>query len=98
MGALQLTVTGAVLGSAVLHATWNAIAHALHDKLLTFTLIALTYTVGGGVLALLVAGPSRPAQGTLAPLGHKTCAPLVVRVAGGTGESPIKRGGGAAEP
>jgi drug/metabolite transporter (DMT)-like permease len=58
MGALQLTVTGTVLGSAVLHATWNAIAHAVRDKLVTFTLITLTYTVVGGIAVLLVARPS----------------------------------------
>lgn len=66
MGALQLTVTGAVLASAVLHATWNAIAHALRDKLVTFTLIALTYTVAGGVAVLLVASPSPAARPFLA--------------------------------
>jgi drug/metabolite transporter (DMT)-like permease len=66
MGALQLTVTGTVLGSAVLHATWNAIAHAVRDKLVTFTLIALTYTVFGGIAVLLVARPSPAAWPFLA--------------------------------
>jgi drug/metabolite transporter (DMT)-like permease len=66
MGALQLTVTGTVLGSAVLHATWNAIAHAVRDKLVTFTLITLTYTVAGGVAVLLVARPSPAAWPFLA--------------------------------
>lgn len=69
MGGLQLTVTGTVLGSAVLHASWNAIAHAVRDKLVTFTLIALTYTVVGGLAALLVVPPSRAAWPFLAASG-----------------------------
>jgi drug/metabolite transporter (DMT)-like permease len=36
----------------------DAIAHAIRDKLVTFTLIATTYTVVGGVAVLLVARPS----------------------------------------
>ncbi|MFF3581677.1 EamA family transporter [Streptomyces mirabilis] len=38
-------VTAAVLLAAVTHASWNAIAHRINDKLVGFTLIA-----GGGVL------------------------------------------------
>lgn len=38
-------VTVAVLIAAITHASWNAIAHALKDQLLSFTLIS-----GGGVL------------------------------------------------
>lgn len=38
-------VTAAVLLAAVTHASWNAIAHRITDKLVGFTLIA-----GGGVL------------------------------------------------
>jgi drug/metabolite transporter (DMT)-like permease len=44
-------VVGAVLVSAVLHATWNATAHAITDRFLGFTLIGLTCTVGGALLA-----------------------------------------------
>ncbi len=56
-------VTAAVLLAAVTHASWNAIAHRITDKLVGFTLIS-----GGGLLiglALAVfapfpAGPARP--------------------------------------
>lgn len=51
-------VIGAVLVSAVLHASWNAIAHAIRDRFLGFTLIGLTCTLGG---ALLVAFSPVPA-------------------------------------
>jgi len=33
----------------VLHAVWNAIAHAVSDRLLGFALIGLAYVVVGGV-------------------------------------------------
>jgi len=36
----------------VLHAVWNAIAHAVSDRLLGFALIGLAYAVVGGVAAL----------------------------------------------
>lgn len=47
----------AVLGSAVLHATWNAIAHGVADRLVGFTLIGLASTVGGAVAAALTGLP-----------------------------------------
>ncbi|MGX1270529.1 EamA family transporter [Streptomyces phaeoluteigriseus] len=45
-------VTAAVLLAAVTHATWNAIAHRIPDKLTGFTLIS-----GGGLLIGLAAAP-----------------------------------------
>lgn len=45
-------VTAAVLLAAVTHASWNAIAHRITDKLVEFTLIA-----GGGVLIGLALMP-----------------------------------------
>jgi drug/metabolite transporter (DMT)-like permease len=45
-------VTAAVLLAAVTHASWNAIAHRITDKLVAFTLIA-----GGGVLIGLALMP-----------------------------------------
>ncbi|QOV37799.1 EamA family transporter [Streptomyces ferrugineus] len=45
-------VTAAVLLAAVTHASWNAIAHKITDKLVGFTLIA-----GGGVLIGLILMP-----------------------------------------
>ncbi|WP_395105797.1 EamA family transporter [Actinomadura sp. SCN-SB] len=44
---LQLSVSLAVLGAAVVHATWNAIAHGIKDRLVGFTLLG----VGGGLCA-----------------------------------------------
>ncbi|PKW09420.1 EamA-like transporter family protein [Streptomyces sp. 1222.5] len=51
-------VTAAVLLAAVTHASWNAIAHRITDKLVGFTLIS-----GGGVLIGLAVAPfvGRPA-------------------------------------
>jgi uncharacterized membrane protein len=43
----------------VLHAGWNAIAHAISDRLLGFALIGLAYVVVGGVAALVL-GPPPP--------------------------------------
>lgn len=53
-------VAVAVLIAAVTHASWNAIAHAIKDQLLSFTLIS-----GGGLLigALLVCFAPFPATG-----------------------------------
>ncbi|WP_369035208.1 EamA family transporter [Streptomyces adonidis] len=49
------TVTAAVLLAAVTHASWNALAHRITDKLVGFTLIA-----GGGMVIGLVACPFVP--------------------------------------
>jgi drug/metabolite transporter (DMT)-like permease len=43
--------------AAVLHAVWNAIAHAISDRLLGFALIGLAYVVVGGVAALVLGPP-----------------------------------------
>ena len=40
-----------VLLAALLHATWNAMAHAVPDRLIGFALIGTTYLVAGGALA-----------------------------------------------
>lgn len=44
------------LVAAVLHATWNAIAHGVGDRLVGFTLIGVSYTVVAGI-GVLVLGP-----------------------------------------
>ncbi|MCX2732756.1 EamA family transporter [Saccharopolyspora sp. NFXS83] len=49
-------VVVAVLGAALLHAAWNAIAHGMSDRLAGFTLIALSYTAICGV-AVVFTGP-----------------------------------------
>ncbi|MFD9539759.1 EamA family transporter [Streptomyces sp. NPDC060022] len=53
-------VAAAVLAAAITHASWNAIAHAIRDQLLSFTLIS-----GGGALigALLACFVPLPAAG-----------------------------------
>jgi drug/metabolite transporter (DMT)-like permease len=44
-------VVPVVLLAALLHATWNAMAHAVPDRLIGFALIGTTYLVAGGALA-----------------------------------------------
>jgi len=44
-------VVPVVLLAALLHATWNAMAHAVPDRLIGFALIGTAYLVAGGVLA-----------------------------------------------
>lgn len=48
-------VVAAVLGAAILHASWNAIAHSIRDQLLAFTLISTGGAACG--LALLIVAP-----------------------------------------
>ena len=48
-------VVGSVLLAAVLHATWNALAHAISDRLVGFALIGVATTLGA--LPLVVAAP-----------------------------------------
>jgi drug/metabolite transporter (DMT)-like permease len=54
-----LTVILAVLGAAVLHAVWNALAHAIDDQLVGFALIGVGVTVGAVPLVLLSSAPAR---------------------------------------
>ena len=51
-------VAAAVLGAAVLHGTWNAIAKAIPDRLASSTLIGLVYLVLGAVGCLLLPAPA----------------------------------------
>lgn len=53
--ALPLSATLMVLVAAVAHASWNAIAHGIDDKLVAFTLLG----IGGGVcsIPLVIAAP-----------------------------------------
>ena len=53
-----LTVIGAVLLAAVLHAVWNALAHAIDDRLVGFALIGTAVTVGGVAIVLASPAPS----------------------------------------
>ncbi|AQT79965.1 EamA family transporter [Mycolicibacterium litorale] len=50
------TIVAAVLVSALMHAVWNSLAHAVSDRLVGFALIGAVDSIGGGVMAL-TAGP-----------------------------------------
>jgi drug/metabolite transporter (DMT)-like permease len=54
---VSLSIVLAVLFSALLHATWNSLAHAVSDRLVGFALIGVADMVGGG---LMVAGAGLP--------------------------------------
>lgn len=51
------TITAAVLFSALLHATWNSLAHAVNDRLVGFALIGVVDSLGGAALALIAGLP-----------------------------------------
>jgi drug/metabolite transporter (DMT)-like permease len=61
-----LAVIGAVLAAAVLHAVWNALAHAIGDQLVGFALIGVAVTVGGAAIALASTAPARASWALLA--------------------------------
>lgn len=50
-------ITALTLLAAVLHATWNAVAHGVPDRLVGFALIGATYVVLGGAAALVLGPP-----------------------------------------
>jgi drug/metabolite transporter (DMT)-like permease len=79
--AVGLTVIGAVLLAAVLHAVWNAAAHAITDQLVGFALIGVAVTVGGGVIVLASPAPSKASWPFLAgsALLHVTYNLLLMR-------------------
>jgi drug/metabolite transporter (DMT)-like permease len=54
-GSVGLAVTTAVLVAAVVHAAWNAIAHAIADQLIGFALIGVAVT--GCAAAIVLASP-----------------------------------------
>lgn len=58
---MTVGVALAVLGSALLHGAWNAIAKAIPDRLVSTALIGLVYLVGGGVGCLLLPLPDAAA-------------------------------------
>jgi len=51
-------VVPVVLLAALLHATWNAMAHAVPDRLIGFTLIGVAYLVAGGAMAATAPVPA----------------------------------------
>ena len=54
---MSLSIVAAVLFSALLHATWNSLAHKVDDRLVGFALIGLVDAVGGGVMAAVAGLP-----------------------------------------
>jgi drug/metabolite transporter (DMT)-like permease len=55
---VPITVVLAVLLAAVLHASWNAITHALDDPLIGFVLIGAGHTLCGGIIVALTPVPA----------------------------------------
>ena len=53
-----LAVTGAVLVAAVLHAVWNALAHAIADQLVGFALMGVAISLGAAGIVLASPAPS----------------------------------------
>jgi drug/metabolite transporter (DMT)-like permease len=54
---LPFALVAVTLLAAVLHAAWNAVAHAMPDRLVGFALIGLAYVVVGGAGALVLGPP-----------------------------------------
>lgn len=54
---MTLSIVFAVLFSALLHATWNSLAHAVSDRLVGFALIGLADMVGGGLMVAFAGLP-----------------------------------------
>jgi drug/metabolite transporter (DMT)-like permease len=54
---LSAGVVTITLVAAVLHAAWNAVAHAVPDRLVGFALIGAAYTLVGGITAAVVGLP-----------------------------------------
>lgn len=50
-------MVAAVLTAAALHATWNAMAHAIADRLVGFALISMTYFVVGAAIVAVTGLP-----------------------------------------
>jgi len=61
----QLTplIVAVVIGAGALHATWNAIAKQVGDRLMAFAWIGVASTVGGGLVLILTGLPYRTAIG-----------------------------------
>ncbi|MFI9272944.1 EamA family transporter [Kitasatospora sp. NPDC052896] len=63
---VDVLVSVAVLAAAVLHASWNALAHGVRDKLLVFALLNVAYLACALVLVCLAPLPDRAAWPYLA--------------------------------
>ncbi|HTP63027.1 MAG TPA: DMT family transporter [Burkholderiales bacterium] len=95
---LTLPVTFAVLGAALLHASWNALIKAGRDPLLDTALVALGGSVMALPLTLLVEAPARASWpyilGTVTVhIGYYTALAAAYRVGDLSHIYPIMRGG-----
>ena len=54
---MTLPIVLAVLFSALLHATWNSLAHAVSDRLVGFALIGVAEGLGGGLMVAFAGLP-----------------------------------------
>jgi drug/metabolite transporter (DMT)-like permease len=54
---VTLSIVLAVLFSALLHATWNSLAHAVSDRLVGFALIGVADGLGGGLMVAFAGLP-----------------------------------------
>ena len=74
---MTLSIVLAVLFSALLHAIWNSLAHAVPDRLVGFALIGMVDAVGGAALVALAGlPPSAPGRSSPPPRSctwHTTC-------------------------
>ena len=61
MSGIPAAAVPVVLLAALLHATWNAMAHAVPDRLIAFALIGTAYLIAGGAMA---AATPLPAAGS----------------------------------
>lgn len=66
---LQASVVGIVMVAAVVHATWNALAKAAHDKLHMYVVSNVVAGAIGGVALLFLPAPDRSAWPILAVSG-----------------------------
>jgi drug/metabolite transporter (DMT)-like permease len=55
---IPAAVVPVVLLAALLHATWNAMAHAVPDRLIGFALIGIAYLAAGGAMAAVAPLPA----------------------------------------
>lgn len=58
MSGIPAAVVPVVLLAALLHATWNAMAHAVPDRLIGFALIGTAYLAAGGAMAAVARLPA----------------------------------------
>ena len=58
MSGIPAAVVPVVLLAALLHATWNAMAHAVPDRLIAFALIGAAYLIAGGAMVAVAPLPA----------------------------------------